>query len=73
MAASKPIQPPSTGHLVQDDSGHWYFIPEGKRQEFDDWCSEMEDTGVSNRASFDRCRLGMHPSNYVFTLRSEED
>jgi hypothetical protein len=32
--------PPQRYRLMGDDSGHEYFVPVGKEQEFDKWVSE---------------------------------
>jgi len=59
--------------FVQDDSLHWYAIPEDKREAFDKWIEYMSDESddepyIKYRGeSFDVFRLGMHISNYTFT------
>jgi len=70
--------------FIQDDSGHWYSIPEKERDKFleqldadreaEEKCLyEDSDEGFPESTfEFDDCRLDMHPSNYTFENLQEK-
>lgn len=52
--------------FVQDDSCHWYAIPEEKELEFNSWIFFTENGETWNGLDFEQFRLNCHISSYSF-------
>lgn len=51
--------------FVQDDSCHWYLIPAGERDNFNNWVAAMENYGADYIGKdYDQHRIDGHPSHY---------
>lgn len=53
--------------FAQDNSTHWYLVPERLRQEWDDWCELDEDDEDLWTPPAGAVPLGTSPSHWTFT------
>lgn len=52
--------------LSQDNSCHWYVIPDDKRQEWEDWCNLDEDDEASWNVPEFAIEVGGSPFRVTF-------
>ena len=54
--------------LDQDESCHWYIVPEINRQEWNDWCDIDEDDEASWNVPDFAKELGTGPNAVIFQI-----
>lgn len=61
----KQLRPNDWYMLIQDSVDDWYLIPTWLKKEFEEWAYEKNPNRKYHE--FESHRLGMAPTNYVFS------
>lgn len=71
MASSIALAARKRFQFLQDDDCHWYMVPAGSREAFDQWVHNSEEEDFPG-PDFEKYRVGGGIGNYSFADHRED-